>query len=203
MQTIEAALPVEGHAERPPADMGVDFPLDVIGREEADDLALPDAAIEMVVLIENDVLGTVNLAEADDLHLAKAVVHRVGRRERRRNRGAGGQGEIGRRHIDFGAQAMPPLAPSDVDGDGEQEHEADHHRGGAVFKPKTDEPIRQQRNDDRAHQGLADRAAAAADAVAAKNRRRHAGEFEADAGVGTGAGKPRSIERAGEARQHA
>ena len=51
----------------------------MIGREEADDLALPNAAIEVVVLVEDDVLGTVNLAEANDLDVAQAIVHRVGR----------------------------------------------------------------------------------------------------------------------------
>ena len=106
----EAAVPVEGHAERPSADMGVDFPPDMIGREEADDLALPHAAIEVVVVIEDDVLGTVDLAEANDLDVAQAVVHRVGRRgvvEPRRGR----QGEIGRRHIDLGAQTYVAICP--------------------------------------------------------------------------------------------
>ena len=67
----EAAIPVEGHAQRPAADMSVDFALDVIGREEADDLALTHAAIEIVVGVEDDVLGTVDLAEADDLDVAQ------------------------------------------------------------------------------------------------------------------------------------
>jgi hypothetical protein len=76
----------------------------------------------------------------------------------------------------------------------------DHHRRRAVLQPEPDEPVGQQRDDDRAHQGLADRTAAAADAVAAEQRRRHRREFEADAGVRAGAGKPRRIERAGKAR---
>jgi hypothetical protein len=76
---IEAALPVERRTERTPADMGVDFPLAVVRREKADDLAVPNAAIEMAVLVENDILGTVDLAEADDFHLVEAVIDRVRR----------------------------------------------------------------------------------------------------------------------------
>ena len=72
-----------------------------------------------------------------------------------------------------------------------------------VSSAEPDEPIDQQRDDDRAHQRLADRAAPAAEAVAAEQRRRHDREFEADAGVGADAGKPRRVKHAGEAGEHA
>ena len=98
---------------------------------------------------------------------------------------------------------MTPFAPSDVDCDGQQQHEANHHRRRAAFESKPDEPVRQQRDDDCAHQRLADRASTAADAVAAKQRGRDRGEFEAEAGVRAGAGKPRCIKHAAETRQHA
>jgi hypothetical protein len=64
--------------------MGVDFPLAVVRREKADDLALPNAAIEMVVFIENDILGTVDLAEADDLRLVAVLRYKVLLDSRRR-----------------------------------------------------------------------------------------------------------------------
>ena len=188
IQTTRPPSLVEGHAERPSADMRIDFSTDMIGREKADDIALPNAAIKVVVIIENDVLGPVNLAQTDDLHVSKAVVHRIGRRavaKPRRWR----QSEIGWRHIDPRAQLVAPLAPSHVDGDRQQQNEADHHRRGAALEPKSDQPVRQQRDDDGAHQGFADRAAAAADAVAAEERSRDRREFEAEACVGAGAGR--------------
>ena len=37
---VQAALPIERHAQRLPADMGVDLPFAVIRREKADDLAV-------------------------------------------------------------------------------------------------------------------------------------------------------------------
>src|SRR3984957_7592560 len=58
----EAAILVEGHAEWPAADMRIDFALHVVGSEEANDFSLPHAAIKVRVLVENDVLWTVNLA---------------------------------------------------------------------------------------------------------------------------------------------
>ena len=72
-----------------------------------------------------------------------------------------------------------------------------------VWNSEPDEPIGQERDDYRPHQRFADRTAPAAEAVAAEERRRHDREFEADAGVGADAGKPRRIEYARKAGEHA
>ena len=100
-------------------------------------------------------------------------------------RGGGGrQGQIARRHISVGAQVPPPLAPAHVDCDGQQQHEADRHRRCTALEAEPDEPIGQERDDDRPDQRLADRTASAANAVAAEQRRCERREFEADPGVG-------------------
>ena len=75
----ETVILVEGHAERPAADMGEDFVSSVIGSEKADDVALPRAGVDVVVPVENDVFGSVDLAQTNDLGVAEAVVHRIGR----------------------------------------------------------------------------------------------------------------------------
>ena len=76
-QADQIAGAVEGQAERKAADMGEHFRAPVVGREEADDLAMARAAIEVVVAVEDDVLRPFQLAEADMLGLRQAVVERV------------------------------------------------------------------------------------------------------------------------------
>ena len=63
----EIAVAVERHAERMAADMGEDLVALVVGPEEAHDVAVAGAAIEIVVAIEDDVLRALDLAEPDDL----------------------------------------------------------------------------------------------------------------------------------------
>src|SRR5277367_1546976 len=130
----ESAGPVEGHAEGPAADMRVDFSSDVIRREEANDLALPHAAIEVVARVENDVFRPVDLAET-----------RRSWRKRRRARleqRSGRQSQMGWGHIDLGADIVPIFDPPQVDRDRkQQQHETDHHRRGAVLETEPDEPV--------------------------------------------------------------
>ena len=57
----EAAVFVERQAEGPAADMRIDFAPDIIRRQKANDLPLPHAAIEIVLHIENHVLGSIDL----------------------------------------------------------------------------------------------------------------------------------------------
>ena len=85
----QIALAVEGHAERMAADMGKDLMARVVGAEEADDVAVAGAAIEVVVAVENDVLGPFDLAKADDLDGPQLVVQRVRRGRIEGGRAAG------------------------------------------------------------------------------------------------------------------
>ena len=87
---IEIALAVEGHAERSAADMGEDLHALVVGREEADDVAVAGAAVEVVVAVEDDVLRPFDPAEADQLDVAQLVVQRVGGAAARRAVDGGG-----------------------------------------------------------------------------------------------------------------
>ena len=70
---------VELHAERPSADMGEDLALLEVRAGEADDVAVAGAAVEPVVPIEDDVLGTLDLVEADGFGVDQAVVLGEGR----------------------------------------------------------------------------------------------------------------------------
>ena len=68
----QIAVAVERQAERAAADMGEDLPLLVVGPEEADDVAVAVAAIEIVVAVEDDVLRALDLAEPDELDIWRA-----------------------------------------------------------------------------------------------------------------------------------
>ncbi len=70
---------VELHAERPAADMGEDLALLEVRAGETDDVAVAGAAVEPVLPIENDVLGTLDLVEADSFSVDQPVVLREGR----------------------------------------------------------------------------------------------------------------------------
>ena len=68
----EIVVAVEGEAERAAADMGEDLPLLMIGTEEAHDVAVTVAAIEMPVAVDNHVLRPLDLGQADHLDIARA-----------------------------------------------------------------------------------------------------------------------------------
>ena len=70
----QVLVPVELHAERPSADMGEDIALLEVRAGETNDVAVAGAAVEPVVPIEDDVLGTLHLVEADGLGVDQAVV---------------------------------------------------------------------------------------------------------------------------------
>ena len=61
----QVAVAVEGQAERMAADMGEDLVPRVVRREEADDVAMARAAIEVVVAVEDDVLRPFDLPKPD------------------------------------------------------------------------------------------------------------------------------------------
>ena len=78
----QRAVAREGHAERASADMGEDLLPAIVGREEADDVAGAVADIDVVVVVEDDVLRPVDLAEPDQLDRTQPVVERIGRSAR-------------------------------------------------------------------------------------------------------------------------
>ena len=201
----EAAVLVEGHARAVGRRHARRLPcLTVIGREEADDLALPDAAIEIVVLVENDVFGTVDLAEADDLDVAKAVVHRVGRRR------SGGEGRRAAAAPDRPATHRPwradcaAICPSArrwrsrTAAPSRPPSTTRRSASPSLTSPLVNSetmiaPIRALPIEPRPPPTLLPPSSAAV-----TDR-----ELEADAGVRAGAGKPRRVERAGEAGEQA
>ena len=77
--------------------------------------------IDIVVVVEDDVLGPVDLAETDELDVAQPVVERIGRGRTpdrcRRSRA----GSKSRRDIDLGQHLVAVLEPAHVDGDREQQ----------------------------------------------------------------------------------
>ena len=83
---IEIVLAVERHAERLAADMGEHLHLLVVGRQEAHDVAVARAGIEIVVAVEDDVFRRLDAAEPDQRHVAQLVVLRERRRCRARSR---------------------------------------------------------------------------------------------------------------------
>ena len=88
---VEVVVAVEGHAERLAADVGEDLHALVVGREEADHVAVAGAGVEVVVAVEDHVLRGLDAAEADQRHVAQLVVQRVRRcRCRAAVDGAGG-----------------------------------------------------------------------------------------------------------------
>ena len=58
--------------------MGEELAAPVIRCEKANDLAMAGAAIEVILLIEDDILGTFELAKPDRLGRGQAVVEREG-----------------------------------------------------------------------------------------------------------------------------
>ena len=84
MQT--SRLPARSNAmpERMAADMREDFRALVIGSEEADDVAMPRAAIEIVIAVEDDVFRPFDLAKPDDFDRAQPIVQAIRRARSRR-----------------------------------------------------------------------------------------------------------------------
>ena len=75
---VEVVLAVEGHAERRAADVREDLHPLVVGREEADDVAVARAGVEVVVAVEDHVFRALDAAEADRRRRPQPVVQRPG-----------------------------------------------------------------------------------------------------------------------------
>jgi hypothetical protein len=104
----------------------IDLLSTVIGREEADDVAGAVADIDVVVCVEDHVLGPVDLAKPNQLDRAKPIVHRV----RRRFLGGGRRRQpcVGGGDIDLGQDFQAVLEPPDIDRHRDKENESEKQR---------------------------------------------------------------------------
>ena len=175
----EVLLLVEGHAERVAADMGKMFGLVVMRREEADDVALPVAAIQIVILSNITSSGPSTWPRPMISTSSQLVVQRVGRagvpvgRRTRQistsaatcrpwSRACRDSSPISRRRT----TAKISISPSTID--------PAPHRGRAGRRCWS------ASDDDRADQDLGDGAAAAAEADAAEHDRGQDRNLETD-----------------------
>ena len=115
---------VELHAKRPSADMGEDFAMLEVRAGEADDVAVAGAAVESVLPIEDDVLGTLHLVEADRFGVDQAIVLGEGRAAARASATAQStSGTSGWVDVDLLDRLAAVLRPFDVDADGGEQDE--------------------------------------------------------------------------------
>ncbi|MPL88390.1 hypothetical protein SDC9_34410 [bioreactor metagenome] len=189
----QVAVAVECQPQREAADMGEDLGAGVVRCEEAHDLAMPGAAIEVVVGVEDHVLGPLERAQPDMLGCGEAVVQRIGRARMRLGRLGLAHLQIDRRDIDLVQHLVAVLQPADVDGDGDGQHDAQDHLVGAGAIAQANEPVRHHQHDHRAHQPLDHRAAPAAEGIAADDRRGEGEDLEPGAGA-----RPRARQPAGD-----
>ena len=189
---------VEGEAKRKAADMGEDFRALIVGREEADDLAMARAAIEMIVAVQDDVLGPFQLAEADRRRFGQPVVEGIGAAGSGQRRLRLAHAVIDRRDIDLVQHLVPVLQPADVQGHRRGQHQAQHHLVGAGAIAQADQAVGHDQHDDRAHDALGDRAAPAAQAVAAHHGGGQRHDLEIQTGAGSCAAQAAGDQEAGE-----
>ena len=196
----QVALAVKGHAKRVTADMSKDLVARMIGAEEADDVAVAGAAIEIVVAVQNDVLGPFDLAKSDHLDGPQLVVQRVrrGRIEGGRRRG---KREIGGGHIDL---RQPPVAiaqEAHVDEDGGDQHATQNRRVDRPGHAEACKAVGHDEDQQGAHDRLGDGPSAPAKRIAAEHRRGESGHFQPYARVGACAADARGEEEACERAQ--
>src|SRR5712675_331865 len=198
---VEIVGAIERHAERLAADMGEYLHLLVVGRQEADDVAVARTGIEIVVAIENDVFRRFDAAEADQRHVAQFVVLRE-RPTARFGRSRRGQPMKGWADIDLADDARPVLQPANIDGGGDQQDAGQHHAIDAAADRQRGQAVDHKQNDQRADQRLGHRAFAAAEADAAQHGRGQNGYFEADADVAADGAEPRGEKQRADRGQH-
>ena len=180
--------------------MSKDLVARMIGAEEADDVAVAGAAIEIVVAVQNDVLGPFDLAKSDNFDRPQLVIQRV-----RRGRIEGGRGrgkrEIGGGHVDF---RQPPVAVAQeahVDEDGGDQHATQNRRVDRPGYAEACEAVGHDEDQEGAHDRLGDGASAPAKRIAAEHGRGESGHLEPHARIGARAADARSEEEARERAQ--
>ena len=107
---------------------------------------------------------------------------------------------IDRRDIDLVQHLVAVLQPADVEGHRGGQHEAQHHLVGAGAVAEPDQAVGHDQHDDGAHQALGDRAAPAAQAVAADHGGGQRQDLQVEAGARPGAAQPAGDQEAGERR---
>ena len=115
--------------------MGEDLHLLVVGRQEADDVAVARAGVEVVVAIEDDVFRRLDAAEADQRHVAQLVVLRRTAPLPGSVEAAAAQPMEGRADIDLADDAVAVLQPANIDGGGDQQDAGQHHAIDAAAAP--------------------------------------------------------------------
>ena len=98
---------------------------------------------------------------------------------------------------------MAVLQPTHVDEHRRDQHDPEDGRVDRAGHRKRDQRIREDENDDGAEHGFGDRAAPAAERIAAEHDGGQRRDLHADTGIRSGAAEPRCIEESGKAAEHA
>ena len=176
--------------------MGEHFRAAVVRREEAHDLAMAGAAIEVVIAVENNVLGPLEFSQPDRLCGRQPVVELERRARARYRRLRLAHAQVDRRDIDLVQHLVAVLQPADVDGDRDGKQDAEHHLVGAGAVAEPDQAVGHDEHDHRAHQALDHRAAPAAETVAADDGGGERENLESQPRAGTGAAQSRGDQEA-------
>ena len=167
--------------------MGKDLRFLVIGSEEADDFAVPCAAVQVVIPVKDHVFRAFELAKANVFCRGNLVVEGVGRDRIGQGRLGFSHTMIDRRHIHLIQNLMSVLKPANVQHNGGSQHEPQHHLVCAGSIPQPDEAIVHDENDDGTHDALGNGAAPTPQTVAANHGRRERQNFEIKPGTGASA----------------
>src|SRR6516164_243416 len=110
----QVLVSIELHSERPAADMRKDLAGFEVGTREADDVAVTGRTVEAVLAIQNTILRSLNLIEADRLGVNEARVLSVGRGRVRLDRRRRRKCDKRRIDVDFLDRLAAVLRPLDV-----------------------------------------------------------------------------------------
>src|SRR6202020_560465 len=100
----------------------------VVGREKADDRAVAIDGVEIVLAVEDDVLGAFDPAQRNRLGVLQPVIFREPGAAAAGDRGRGLEIDPARRNIDLLKYLALVLDPLDVEPDRGEEDDTDHRR---------------------------------------------------------------------------
>ena len=180
------------------ADLGEDLMVAVVGRHEADDRAVARPAVQVIVAVEDHVLGPLDRAQPDRLDVPQAVVGREsgGLAACRR-----GDVEVGRGYVDLAEDLAAVLNPFRVDEDREDQHEAQDEQVHGTRDAEAHEPVGHHQHQERADDGVEHRSPAAAQRGPAEHDRGEDRDLHADPGIGARAAEARREQERRDARQ--
>ncbi|MCY1538427.1 hypothetical protein D9M68_739650 [compost metagenome] len=121
--------------------------------------------------VEDHVFGTFDLAEADDIHVAKLVVERPGRLAVRTDMRRRGQLVVSGADIDLADDPVLVLEPADVDCGRQQQSECQDHAVDAAHVAEVGQPIDDHEHDQCSDQRLHHRALTPSQADTAQHGR--------------------------------